>query len=79
MEGRLGGWLILSEDVEKIKAIPWSRAGAEDILFRPYTSNGVYSCKSGYCFLKEAEMEANQVTSLRDKHVWKAIWAMHVP
>ena len=53
----------------------------EDVLFWPYTSNGVYSCKSGYRFLKEeAKMEVtNQVPSLRDKHVWKAIWSMQVP
>ena len=51
------------------------------MLFWPYTSNGVYSCKSGYRFLKEeAEMEVtNQVPPLRDKHVWKAIWSMQVP
>ena len=51
------------------------------MLFWPYTSNGEYSCKSGYRFLKEeAEMEVtNQVPPLRDKHVWKAIWSMQVP
>ena len=49
------------------------------MLFWPYTNNGVYTCKSGYRFLKEeAEMEAT-IPPLRDKHVWKAIWSMQVP
>ena len=73
--------LFVAKDAKLIKAIPLSQAKAEDVLFWPYTNNGVYSCKSGYRFLKEeAEMEVtNQVPPLRDKHVWKAIWSMQVP
>ena len=37
--------LFVAEDAELIKAIPLSQAKAEDVLFWPYTNNGVYS----YC------------------------------
>ena len=50
--------LFVAEDAEIIKAIPLSCVRMEDVLFWPYTSNGVYNCKSGYRFLKEkAKME----------------------
>ena len=50
--------LFAAEDAEIIKAIPLSWVRIEDVLFWPYTSNGVYSYKSGYRFLKEeAKME----------------------
>ena len=35
--------LFVAEDAELIKAIPLSQAKAEDVLFWPYTNNGVYS------------------------------------
>ena len=50
--------LFVAEDAEIIKAIPLSCVRMEDVLFWPYTSNRVYSYKSGYRFLKEeAKME----------------------
>ena len=49
----------MEEDAELIKSMPLSLVEAEDVIFWPYTNNGVYTCKSGYRFLKEeAEMEA---------------------
>uniref|UniRef100_A0A7N2MU32 Reverse transcriptase domain-containing protein n=1 Tax=Quercus lobata TaxID=97700 RepID=A0A7N2MU32_QUELO len=73
--------LFNEEDAELVKSIPLSQGEAEDVLFWPYTKNGVYTCKSGYRFLKEeAEREVtNQVPPLRDKNMWKAIWSMQVP
>ena len=51
--------LLVEEDVELIKSMPLSHVEVKDVLFWPYTNNGVYTCKSGYRFLKEeAEMEA---------------------
>ena len=37
--------LFVAKDAKLIKAIPLSQAKAEDVLFWPYTNNGVYS----YC------------------------------
>ena len=65
-----------------IKKIPLGQASAEDTLFWPHSSNGVYSCKSGYRFLKEeaaAQGEVVQDHQNRDKHIWKSIWSMHTP
>ena len=72
--------LFVEEDAELMKLMPLSLVEAEDVIFWPYTNNGVYTCKLGNRFLKEeVEMEAiNQVRPLRDKHVWKAIWSMQV-
>ena len=44
--------LFHEEEADLIKQIPLGRSEAEDILFWPYTSNGLYNCKSGYKFLK---------------------------
>ena len=73
--------LFNEEDVELVKSVLLSHVEVEDVLFWPYTKNGVYTCRSGYCFLKEeAEMEVtNQVPPFQDKHVWNAIWSMQVP
>ena len=48
--------LFVEEDVELIKIkikIPLSKKVTEDVLYWPFTSNGKYSSKSGYRFLKE--------------------------
>ena len=73
--------LFVEEDAEMIKKIPLSQMATEDVLYWPFSSNGDYSCKSGYRFLKdEAEQsDTNWVPPLRDKNLWKAIWSMHVP
>ena len=65
-----------------IKKIPLGQASAEDTLFWPHSSNGVYSCKSGYRFLKEEAAALGDVAQdhqNRDKHIWKSIWSMHTP
>lgn len=51
------------------------------MLYWPFSSNGDYSCKSGYRFLKDEAglLDTNRVPPLRDKNLWKAIWFMRVP
>ena len=45
--------LFVEEDTEMIKKIPLSQLATEDVLYWPFMSNGIYSCKSGYRSLKE--------------------------
>ena len=45
--------LFVEEDAELIKKIPLSKKVTEDVLYWPFTSNGEYSNKSGYRFLRE--------------------------
>ena len=74
--------LFHEEEADLIKQISLGRSEAEDILFWPYTSNGLYSCKSGYKFLKTEEelMErAHDSATTKDIQVWKQIWSMNVP
>ena len=74
--------LFTREDAEMIKKIPLGRASSEDTLFWPHSSNGVYSCKTGYRFLKEeaaALGEVAQDQQSRDKHIWKSIWSLRTP
>ena len=52
--------LFVPEDADIIKKIPLSRAASEDKFYWPYSSNEIYTCKSGYRFLKEeAEFSAS--------------------
>ena len=71
----------MEADAEIIKKILLSQLAIDDVLYWPFSSNGDYSCKSGYRFLKdEAEqLDTNRVPPLRDKNLWKAIWSMRVP
>jgi len=73
--------LFNEEEAELIKKIPLSQNAPDDILYWPYSSNGLYICKSGYKFLKMEEewCETTQVTTNKDTQVWKQIWAMRVP
>ncbi|KAL0006673.1 hypothetical protein SO802_008175 [Lithocarpus litseifolius] len=60
--------LFVEEDAELIKKIPLSKNVTEDVLYWPYTSNGEYSSKSGYRFLKEEaeQLHSPQVPPFRD-------------
>lgn len=50
--------IFAPEEADLIYKIPLGRADSDDSLFWPLTQDRFYSCKSGYCFLKEeAEME----------------------
>ena len=73
--------LFMEANVEIIKKIPLSQLAIDDVLYWPSSSNGDYSCKSDYKFLKEEveQLDINWVPPLRDKNLWKAIWSMRVP
>ena len=74
--------LFHEEEADLIKQNPQSRFASKDILYWPYSSNRLYSCKSGYKFLKmEEEMinSAHELLKNGGTQVWKQIWSMHVP
>jgi hypothetical protein len=48
-------FLFSSDEVEKIKEIPFSSTNQEDMLIWRGTKNGVFSVKSAYHMLKEVE------------------------
>lgn len=73
--------LFNEEEAELIKQIPLSRFASKDILYWPYSSNGLYSCKSSYKFFKmEEELidSAHESSTNGDTQVWKQIWSMRV-
>ncbi|KAK9983964.1 hypothetical protein SO802_033489 [Lithocarpus litseifolius] len=74
--------LFHEEEAELIKQIPLSSVASEDILYWPYSSNDVYSSKSGYKFLKmEEELmdRAHDSVVDDDSQVWKMLWSMNAP
>ncbi|XP_075654794.1 uncharacterized protein LOC142624960 [Castanea sativa] len=74
--------LFNEEEAEIIKEIPLSRVAAEDTLYWPYSSNGLYNCKSRYKYLKmEEDMmdRTHESVNTGDTQVWKQIWSMSVP
>ena len=51
-----------------------------DSLFWPYTSNGDYTSKSGYQFLKkEASTEYSVFNPQPEIELWRGIWSLNVP
>lgn len=65
------------EEADLIKNIPLARMESEDSLIWPLTQDGCYSCKSGYCFLKEeAEFEGGHNEASQDKGLWMGTWAL---
>ena len=67
-------------EAELIKALPLSQCEAEDNLFWPFTSNGIYSSKSGYRFLKaEGHPMDDEQQRARDSSLWRTIWSVPVP
>ena len=66
MAHRPGEWTFLEEDAELIKKIPLSKKVTEDVLYWPFSSNGVYRSKSSYRFLKEEveQLDSPQVPLL---------------
>ncbi|KAL0014696.1 hypothetical protein SO802_001765 [Lithocarpus litseifolius] len=72
--------IFIPEEANLIKTIPLSRQEAEDRLFWPFTHNGPYTSKSGYCFLKsEEEAEINDEQMEQDRTLWRGIWSLQVP
>lgn len=45
----------------------------------PWTTNGFYTCKSRYWFLKEENELRHSVEDKQEKHLWKGIWSLHLP
>ena len=73
--------LFNTEEADLIKKIPLSCEAAKDVLYWPHSSDGRYSCKTGYKFLKmeeELNVESREAT-IEDKQVWREIWSMKVP
>ena len=81
MAHRPGGWTFHEGRCGADKKIPPSKKVTEGVLYWPFLSNGEYSSKLGYRFLKEEveRLDLPQVPLLRDKNLWIAIWAMRVP
>jgi len=51
-----------------------------DSLFWPYTSNGGYTSKSGYQFLKkEASTEHFVFNPQPETELWRGIWSLNIP
>ncbi|KAL0002556.1 hypothetical protein SO802_016337 [Lithocarpus litseifolius] len=72
--------MFTPEEAELIKSIPLSRCEVEDTLFWPFTSNGVYTSKSGYRFLKaEVQTEWDEEQMTHDKVLWRTLWSLQVP
>ncbi|KAL0003081.1 hypothetical protein SO802_016862 [Lithocarpus litseifolius] len=73
--------LFNTEEAELIKTIPLSSEASEDVLLWPHSSNGQYSCKTGYRFLKmEDELSSEpQVSTNDEKYLWNGVWSMQVP
>ena len=49
--------IFAPQEAEEIKNIPLARNETEDTMFWPWEHDGNYSCKSGYRFLKEDEVD----------------------
>ena len=60
--------LFNTEEAELIKIIPLSRETKEDVLFWPHSSDGRYSCKTGYSFLKMEEELNDEPQVTTDDH-----------
>ena len=73
--------LFNAEEAKLIKTILLSREAKEDVLFWPHSSDGRYSCKTGYRFLKMEEELNNepQVTTNDHTQVWKTVRSMRAP
>ncbi|KAG6674859.1 hypothetical protein I3842_15G068200 [Carya illinoinensis] len=72
---------IFSEQkIEAISSIPINLRGREDKLFWQFTSNGLYTIKSGYHHQRqiEAKVEGEQSSRQLDSIVWKKIWQLKV-
>ena len=44
--------VLIPAEAELAKKIPLARSQTEDFLFWPFTTDGQYNCKIGYCFSK---------------------------
>ena len=59
---------------QHILSIPLSLAGEEDSFFWPHAEDGIYSCKTGYGFLKQNQQRRAASTSAPVTQMPPAIW-----
>ena len=63
----------------QILSIPLSLAGNQDNFIWPHAEDGVYSCKTGYKFLKQNQVLAAASTSISVAQLqpttWKKVWS----
>ena len=72
--------IFASDEAAIIKKIPLGQIASKDVLIWPHSSNGRYSCKSGYRFLKEeTKLSYNQQPLTLDTYLWKNLWLLQVP
>lgn len=67
--------IFVPQEAKIIEKIPLARVDYEDVINWPLNPNGVYTCKSGYRFLKEEEEIYPQVKAC-DKALWKGVWGL---
>src|ERR1044072_8917647 len=62
----------------QILSIPLSNAGNVDTFFWPHATDGEYSCKTGYAFLKQVQVLGTTTTSRAvsplSPAAWKKLW-----
>ena len=72
---------FLPYDAEVIKNIPLSERFPPDKIYWLGSTNGLYTVKSGYRFLVEAEQlnQPGSSSSTSCQSLWRNIWALQVP
>lgn len=72
--------LVAPHEDEIIKKIPLARVASKDVLYWPLSSNGKYTFKIGYRFLKEEEsLSPLDLAKPNDKNLWKGVWSLQTP
>ncbi|KAF5464491.1 hypothetical protein F2P56_014564 [Juglans regia] len=72
--------LFTQQEITDIKSISISMRGREDKLVWQFTTNGLYTVKSGYHLSKVLECAQEGETSgkEKEKQAWKTIWKLRV-
>ncbi|KAI8547258.1 hypothetical protein RHMOL_Rhmol07G0180600 [Rhododendron molle] len=74
--------VVSADEVQAITSIPISLFSREDVLVWHFSSNGVYSVKSGYrvAFHNLAPPSNHPFSSfIPDRNMWAAIWKLDIP
>ena len=73
--------IFLPSDAELIKSIPLSMRVRDDVVVWSREKNGIYSVRSAYKMLTEAESSPQQSCSDMGewKKFWKLVWSVRVP
>ncbi|KAF5468857.1 hypothetical protein F2P56_012970 [Juglans regia] len=72
--------LFTQQEITDIKSIPINMRGREDKLVWQFTTNGLYTVKSGYHLSKvlECAQEGETLSKEKEKQAWKTIWKLRV-